>query len=94
MVKREHVRTLRKFDDNGVPGAICAVVFGELYAQAPGLNADHRVELRIEIRGTPKHLRCNLIFLDWCARMIQDMFGKVAQQFAQRFRAMQDMAIH
>ena len=94
MVEREHVRTLRKFDDNGVPGTVRPVVLGELYSKPPGLNTDHRVELRIEIRGTPKHLGRYLVFLDRRTRVIQDMFGKVAQQFAQRFRAMQDMAIH
>ncbi len=78
----------------GSPAPSDAVVFGELYAKTPCLDADHRIQLGVEIRRTPENLGRDLIFLDRRSRVIQDMFGKVAQQFAQRLRAMQDMAVH
>jgi len=94
MVEREHVRTLRKFDDNGIPGAVSSIVLGELYAKTPGLDADHRIQLGVEIRRAPKDLGRYLVFLDRRSGMIQGMLGEIAEQFAQRLGAMQDMAVH
>jgi hypothetical protein len=88
VVEREHVRTLGKFDDDGIPGAVRPIVLGELYAKTPCLDADHRIQLGVEIRRTPKNLGRYLVFLDRRSRVIQDMLGKVAEQFAQRLRAM------
>ena len=81
-VEREHVRAARKLDDYGVFGTVGVVIFGEFYAEAPSLNADHGIELGIEIRGAPEDLGRNLILLDRSAGMIQRVLREVTQEFA------------
>lgn len=80
-----------QFHDDGIVHAIGIVIFRELCAQAAGLDADHGVDLGIEVRGTCKNFSSNLIFLDRHARVIENMFGKIAQEFAEGFGAVKDV---
>ena len=91
-MKGKDVSTLREFHDDGIFEAIRAVILGEFGAEASGLDANHGVELRIEIGGATEDLGGNLEFLDGSARMIDGVLGQVAKQFTQRFRAMQGVA--
>jgi hypothetical protein len=92
MVKREDVGTLREFDDDGVIRAIRAVVLRKLRAKASSLYTNHGVELRIEISGPPKDLGGNLELFNGRAGVLDGMLSQVAEQFAERFRAMKRMA--
>src|SRR5207248_11666399 len=89
LVKRERVRPSRKIHDNLVVRALGGVILRQLAAKAPRLNANSGVYMGIEIACPPKNFRRNLIFLRRGPRMVQRMIGQIAQQLAQRFRAVQ-----
>jgi len=92
MMKGKQIGSLRELHYDGVPEAVRVVVLGELGAEAPGLDTDHGIELRIEIGGSTKYFGRNLELLDWRARMIHGMLRQIAEQFAKGLRAMQSMA--
>src|SRR5258708_2659237 len=105
--RRDHVwpagrGTVVKSKDVGSPGelhydrvlaAVYAVILGELSTQPPRLHAHHGIELGIEIIRAAENFRRNLIFLDRGSRMVQSVFRQIAEEFAQRFRAMQNLAL-
>jgi len=81
-----------KVYDEVVVGAVGAVILVELGTEASGLDADHRVDLGVEVGGTTEDFRRNLKLLDGCAGMIDRVFGEVAKEFAEGLGAMQGMA--
>ena len=91
-MKRKDVGALWEFYNDKIFKAVRAVVFGELGAESPGLDADHRIELRVEIGGSCENLGGNLEFFNRSAGVIDGVFCQIAQQFAKRFRTMQGMA--
>ena len=93
-MERDNVGSLRQIHDDWVFRTVGAVVFTELSAQPPGLNAHHGIELGIEIIRATENLCRNLIFLDRSSGMIEGMFCQIAKEFAQRLRAMEDVAAY
>ncbi len=93
-MERERVRPLGNLDHNRIFGALLRIVLGELYSQAPRLHADRGITLRIESGRSAQNFGGNLVFLQGDAGMIQGVFGEVAQQFAQRFGAVQAMTFN
>lgn len=61
--------------------ALSAVVLSELGAESAGLDANHRIDLGIEVCGATKHLGRNLILLNGRPGVVEDMFGQVTEQF-------------
>src|ERR1700736_6307971 len=77
-MKRQDVRSLGKFHQDGVVGCRFAViVLGEFCSQAPGLDSHHGVDLRIEIVLSTEYFGGDLIFLQRSAGMIQGMLGDI-----------------
>jgi hypothetical protein len=93
-VESQDVGATRELDDDRIFGAVRVVVFGEFYAKTPGLDADHGIELRIEVRGAAENFGRNLILLDGSAGMVESMFGEIAQELTQLLRPMQGVAVH
>ena len=93
-MERERVRALGKLDDDGIVRTFLRIVLGQLHPQAPGLNADCGITLGIESRGAAEDFGRDLVFLERDARMIQGMFGEVAEQLAQGFGGVQAMTIN
>jgi hypothetical protein len=50
--------------------------------------------MRVEVRGAPKDLGGNLIFLEPNPWMLQCMICQVSQELAQRLGAVEHMAVH
>src|SRR5580704_3999764 len=92
MMKGKHISALGEFHDDGVFESIRAVILGQLGAQAPGLDTNHRVELRVEIGGASEDLGRDLEFFDGRAGMIDSMLRQVAEQFTKGLRTMQGVA--
>src|SRR2546430_15108323 len=67
-------------------------LFRSLAAKPSRLYADRGVHVGIEIAWPPKDLGRDLILFGGSTWMVQRMIGQVAQQFAQRLRAVQSMA--
>ena len=88
----KQIGSLRELHHNGVAEPVGVVILGDLGAEAPCLDTDHGIELRIEIAGSAKHFGCNLELLNWGARMIHGMLGQIPEQFAKGFRAVQSTA--
>lgn len=88
----DDVGSSREIHNDGVVRAIRAVIFGELGTEPAGLDAYHRIKLGIEVIRATENLCRNLIFLDRSSRMIESVFREVAEEFAQRLRAMQNVA--
>ena len=94
VMERQHIGPLRQFDDDLVFGSISPWRFPESFTRRPSrLHPHHRIQLRIEVGGPPKHFRRNLIFLDGSSRVIQDVASQITQQFAQGFRTVQHVAV-
>src|SRR2546430_9181191 len=64
-------------------------LFRSLAAKPSRLYADRGVHVGIEIAWPPKDLGRDLILFGGSTWMVQRMIGQVAQQFAQRLRAVQ-----
>ena len=92
MMKGKQISSLRELHHDGVREPVRVVILGELGAEAPGLDTDHGIKLRIEIGGSAKHFGRNLELFDWGARMIHGMLSQIAEQFAKGLRAMQSAA--
>jgi hypothetical protein len=92
MMKRKDVSSLGEFHDNGIFKSVRAVILGKLGTQAAGLDANHRVKLRVEIGGTSKDFGSDLEFFNGRAGVIDGMLRQIAEQFAEGLRAMQSMA--
>lgn len=88
----KQISSLGELHQNGIPEPGGVVILGELGAEAPCLDTDHGIELRIEIGGSAKHFGRNLELFNWGARMIHGMLSQIAEQFAKGLRAMQGMA--
>src|SRR5215475_455840 len=93
MVKRENVRPLREVHQDRVLRAFRLVVRRQLGAKPTRLHAHQRIELGIEIRWPPEHFGGNLVLLHSGAGMIQRLLGEILKKLAQRFRAMERLAI-
>jgi hypothetical protein len=93
VVEGQHIRAPWKLNDDGILGTVRSIVFAELNAQATCLNAHHRIQLGIKVRGSAKDLGRYLVFLNWSSGMIEDVLCKVTEELAQGFGAMQDVAI-
>jgi hypothetical protein len=63
-VEGDGVASFGKFDDDLVGGPFGAVILGQLGSEAAGLNTDHGVQLRIEVRLATKDFSGDLVFLD------------------------------
>jgi hypothetical protein len=94
MVKGKDVSALGELHYGGVFKAVRAVILSKLGAQTAGLDTNHGVELRVEIRRTPKDFRGDLEFLNGGTGVIDSMPGQVAEQFAEGLRAMQSVAAY
>src|SRR5882757_1322762 len=94
MVEGQDIGAFRKFHDDRVFGTVGTVIFRKLYAQTSCLDAHHRVQLRVKVSRTTEDLRRNLVLLNRSSGVIQYMLGEIAQQFAQRLGAVQDVAVH
>ena len=93
-MERERVRTLGEFDDDGIVGTFLRVILGQLHTQASRLHPDRGITLGIESRRAPKDFGGDLVLLESDARVIEGMFGEVAEQLAQGFRSVQAMTIN
>ena len=80
MVKCEDIGPFGQLDGYGVFQAIGAVVFGELYAEASRLDANHGIKLGVEVIGAAEDFCGDLVFLDWRAGMVECMLCEVAEQ--------------
>ena len=56
------------------------------------MDANGRIQVRVKIAGAPKNFRRNLIFLGGGSWVVYSVVCQIAQQLAQRFRAVQGMA--
>jgi hypothetical protein len=88
-MKNQNVGAFGKLHPNGVGHSGSGVVFGELGAKAAGLDADHGVQLWVEIRLTAENLRGDLVFLQGNAGMLENVVGEIAEQFTQGLRTVQ-----
>src|SRR5580704_12029737 len=88
----EDIVAFGHFDQDRVVRPLRGVVLREFGAQAPGLHADHGVEVRVKVLLAPKDFGRNLVLLWRGTRMLQGMIGEVAQELAKRLRAMERMA--
>ena len=70
------------------------VVLGQFDAQASGLYSHRGVTLRIESCGSAQNFGGNLVLLQGDAGMIERVFGEVAEQLTQGFRAVQAMTFN
>ena len=91
-VENQNIGALGEFDPHGVIDSRGGVVLRELGTQTPGLDTHHGVQLRIEVRLTPKYFGGDLVFLQRRAGMFERMVGKIAKQFTQGFRTVQRLA--
>ena len=91
-MENQNIGAFRELHPDGVIDSSRGVMFRELGTQSPGLDADHRVQLRVEIRLTPKYFSSNLVFLQGRSGMVEGVVGKIAKQFAQGFGAVQGLA--
>jgi hypothetical protein len=91
-VERESVRAFGEFDANVVFGALAGIIFRELGAKSAGLDADHGIDGRVEIRRAAELFCSNLVFLQGGAGMLDRVVREIAQEFAQGFRAVEDGA--
>ena len=94
MVEGQDVGTAGQLDSDRVLDAVGVVVFGELYAQSSSLDANHRIELGIEVSRAAEDFRRNLILLDGSARVIEGVLGEISKKLAQLLGAMQGMTVH
>jgi hypothetical protein len=58
------------------------------------LNADHGIQLGVEVSRTSEDFCRNLKLFDWDSWVVNGVFRQIAEQFAQGLRAMQGMAGH
>ena len=84
-MKRQRVSPFGQFHQDRILGALVRIVFGDFGAQTSGLDTNQRIQLRIEISGTPENFRRNLIFLQRDSWMSDRMLGQVTQKLAERF---------
>src|SRR5215475_1878457 len=94
IVDNHGVASLWDFDNRGVARPFRGIILSEFRTKPSCLHAYHRVQLGIEFRLPAKNLRCNLIFLNGNAGMLDGLFGQVAEKFAKRFGAVKGMARH
>src|SRR5262252_5080184 len=92
-MKREEVGAFGHFHQERVFCALEGIVLRQLLTQSSCLHSNRRVELWIEIGGTPKNLSRNLVFLQWRTWMFDAMVGKVTEQLPQRFGTVKGMAV-
>lgn len=91
-MENQNIGALGKFHPDGIIDSGVGVVLGEFGTQTTGLDTDHGVQLRIEVRLTPKYFSGDLVFLQWGAGMLEGVISKVAKQFTQGFRTVQGLA--
>ena len=91
-MKSQGVRALGELDKDGVVQSLVGVVLGKFDAQPSRLNAHCRVALGVESERVAPVPRWRFDIPSARARMIKRMLSEVAQQFAERFRAVEAMA--
>src|SRR5258708_29177150 len=89
VVKGKNVGASGQFHNDWIGRAFGFIVFCQPGTQAAGLHTDNGIQLRIEVGGTTKDLRCNLIFLQRFPGEIQRMAGQILKEFAKRVRSME-----
>jgi hypothetical protein len=90
-MKRQDIGPFWQFDPDGIGGPFGGVVLRQLRSKAPRLYANHGVQLGIKIRLAAKDFGRDLILFQGNARMVQNVFGKITEQFAEGFRSMQGL---
>lgn len=83
------VSSFGKFNDDRILEALGVVVLSQFQAQAPGLDPNHGINLRIEVIGAAENLRSDLILLNWRAGVIERVSSQITKKLAQRFRAVE-----
>src|SRR6267142_6820144 len=91
-MKRQDIGPFWQFNPDGISGPFGGIVLRQLRSKAPRLYANHGVQLGVKIRLAAKDFGRNLILFQGNARMIQNVFGKITEQFAEGFRAMEGLA--
>ncbi len=91
-LKGEGVRALRDFNQNRIVYSFVRIVLGEFDSQASGLDTDCGITLRIKSGRASQNLSGDLVLLQRNSGMIQRVLCEIAKQFAERFRAVKDMA--
>jgi hypothetical protein len=74
-MKSEEIGSLGKLDGEMVFGALGSIILGQLGAQPAGLNADHGIDLGIEIGLAAEKLRGDLILLHRSAGVVERLLG-------------------
>src|ERR1700694_4463516 len=92
LVKRQDVGPFWQLNPDGIGRPLGGIVLRQLRSKAPRLNANHGVQLGIKIGLAAKNFGRNLILFQGDTRMVQDVFRKITEQFAEGFRAMQSLA--
>jgi pyruvate/2-oxoglutarate dehydrogenase complex dihydrolipoamide dehydrogenase (E3) component len=82
-LEHQNVRALWDFDHNRIVGAFVCVIFGQLYSEPAGLNANGGIALGIEYGRTAQHFGRDLVLLERDPRMIQRMLRQITQELAE-----------
>jgi len=90
-MKGQDIGPFWQFDPDGIGGPFRGIVLRQLRSKAPRLYANHGVQLGIKIGLAAKDFGRDLILFQGNARMVQYVFGKIPEQFAEGFRAMQGL---
>jgi hypothetical protein len=92
-MESECVRAPGEFDDDWIAGPLMRVVLGQFHPQAPGLDSDGGVALRIEASRAAQDLGCDLVLLEGDSGVIERVLSQVAEKFAQGLGASENMTI-
>jgi hypothetical protein len=80
---RGYVGAFRNLDDDGVIGAGGSVVFVEFFTKSPGLNADNRLDLRVETGPTVENFDTDVGFFDFPAPAVSRCTDNERQESAE-----------
>jgi hypothetical protein len=93
-MKSKDVGALGELNPDGVvDGEVTVVILGELGAEASGLDADHGIDLGVEVVLAAEDFGGDLVFLKGGAGVIEGVFGNVAKKFTQGLRPVEDGAV-
>jgi hypothetical protein len=92
-METQGVAPIGHFNDDGVRQHFVAVIVEQLKSQPPSLNSNGGISLWIEVARPAENFCGNLIFLQGYARPGENVVRQIAQQFTQRLRLPQGMAM-
>ncbi len=92
-MKADSVSTFWQLHDDGIVCSFRVVVLGDFRAQTPHLHPHQRIQMWVEVSRPAEDLCSDLIFLQRKSRVFDGVIGQIPKKFAERFRAVEYVAV-